>query len=180
MGLREKARKSLEANEDEIDAPVLLKVDAAEREEAKARETQLRKELEDARKLSDAKTAQIARQDDTIHGLQTRVKDLEAASAIAERDAKKAVKELEGEIKEAREELQDLRKNRPPPRTPKPRWKRSRRNARRSRPKRRPCATGRKRSSASSNPSMADTGSWRPARRRSQPFRTNSTPRVAT
>jgi len=108
MGLREKARKSLEANEDEIDAPVLLKVDAAEREEAKARVTQLRKELEDARKLSDAKTAQIARQDDTIHGLQTRVKDLEAASAIAERDAKKAVKELEGEIKEAREELQDL------------------------------------------------------------------------
>ena len=38
MGLREKARKSLEASEDEIDAPVLLKVDAAEREEAKARE----------------------------------------------------------------------------------------------------------------------------------------------
>src|SRR5207249_2533296 len=36
MGLREKARKSLEVDEDESDAPVLLKVDAAEREEAKA------------------------------------------------------------------------------------------------------------------------------------------------
>src|SRR2546425_3405564 len=111
MGLREKARKSLETNEEELDAPVLLKVDAAEREEAKAREAQLRKDLEDARKLSDAKTAQIARHDDTIHGLQTRVKELEAASTAAERETKKALKELEGELKEAREELQDLRKN---------------------------------------------------------------------
>src|SRR6058998_1772766 len=102
MGLREKARKSLEANEDEIDAPVLLKVDAAEREEAKARETKLRKELEDARKLSDAKTAQIARHDDTIHDLQARVKEVEAASTAAERETKKALKELEGELKEAR------------------------------------------------------------------------------
>src|SRR5207245_11403647 len=97
MGLREKARKSLEVDEDESDAPVLLKVDAAEREEAKAREAQLRKELEDARKLSDAKTAQIARHDDTIHGLQARVKDLEAASTAAARERRKAVQALEGE-----------------------------------------------------------------------------------
>src|SRR5436309_15330769 len=110
MGLREKARKSLEVDEDESDAPVLLKVDAAEREEAKAREAQVRKELEDARKLSDAKTGQIARHDDTIHGLQTRVKDLEAASTAAERETKKALKELEVEFKEAREEVQDMRK----------------------------------------------------------------------
>src|SRR2546428_13418311 len=111
MGLREKARKSLETDEEELDAPVLLKVDSAEREEAKAREAQLRKELEEARKLSDAKTAQIARHDDTIHGLQTRVKELETASTAAERGTKKALKELEGELKEARAELQDLRKN---------------------------------------------------------------------
>src|SRR2546428_2273893 len=111
MGLREKARKSLETDEEELDAPVLLKVDSAEREEAKAREAQLRKELEEARKLSDAKTAQIARHDDTIHGLQTRVKELETASTAAERETKKALKELEGELKEARAALQDLRQN---------------------------------------------------------------------
>src|SRR5947208_13640843 len=111
MGLREKARKSLETNEEELDAPVLLKVDAAEREEAKAREAQLRKDLEDARKLSDAKTAQIARHDDTIHGLQSRVKELEAASTAAECETQNAVKELEDELKEPHVELQELRKN---------------------------------------------------------------------
>src|SRR3989454_11556089 len=111
MGLREKARKSLETDEEELDAPVLLKVDSAERGEAKAREAQLRKELEEARKLSDAKTAQIARHDDTIHGLQTRGKELETASTAAEREATKCLKGLEGELKEARAELQDLRKN---------------------------------------------------------------------
>src|SRR3989442_14356277 len=111
MGLREKARKSLETNEEELDAPVLLKVDAAEREEARAREAQLRKDLEDARKLSDAKTARIARHEDTIHGLQSRVKELDAASTAADRETKKALKELEGELKESRVELQDLRKN---------------------------------------------------------------------
>src|SRR3989442_12210804 len=97
MGLREKARKSLETDEEELDAPVLLKVDAAEREEAKAREAQLRKDLEDARKLSDAKTAQIARHEDTIHGLQTRGKELHAARTAGDRETKKALKELEGE-----------------------------------------------------------------------------------
>ena len=56
MGLREKARKSLETHEEELDAPVLLKVDAAEREEAKAREAQLRKDLEDVRLLNILKT----------------------------------------------------------------------------------------------------------------------------
>src|SRR2546428_6519592 len=111
MGLREKARKPLEPDEEELDAPFWLKVDAAEREEEKAGEARLRKDLEDARKLSDAKTGQIARHDETIHGLQARVKELEAASAAAERETKKALKELEGELKEAREELQDLKKN---------------------------------------------------------------------
>src|SRR6059036_2803613 len=109
MGLREKARKSLETHEEERDAPVLLKVDAAEREEAKAREAQLRAELEDARKLSDAKTAQIARHDETIHGLQARVKEIEAASNSAEGEANKAVKDHEGELKETRDQLQELR-----------------------------------------------------------------------
>src|SRR2546429_9881768 len=94
MGLREKARKSLETNEEELDAPVLLKVDAAEREEAKAREAQLRKDLEDARKLSDAKTAQIARHEDTIHGLQSRGKELESASTAAARVTTTGLKEL--------------------------------------------------------------------------------------
>src|SRR5207249_488790 len=37
MGLREKARKSLETDEEVLDAPVLLKVDAAEREETSGR-----------------------------------------------------------------------------------------------------------------------------------------------
>src|SRR3989442_12741629 len=101
MGLREKARKSLETDEEELDAPVLLKVDAAEREEAKAREAQLRKELEEARKLSDAKTAQIGRHDDTIHGLQTRVNELETASTAAGRETNKALKGLQVEVKEA-------------------------------------------------------------------------------
>src|SRR2546422_11652032 len=114
MGLRENARNSLEPDEEELDAPVLLKVDSAEREEAKAREAQLRKELEEARKLPDAKTAQIARHDDTIHGLQTRVKELETASTAAERETKKALKELEGELKERPAELQDLRKKKAP------------------------------------------------------------------
>src|SRR5437867_13137166 len=108
MGLREKARKSLEVDEDESDAPVLLKVDAAEREEAKAREAQLRKEPEDVRKLADAKTAQIERHDETIHGLQARVKESEAASTSAEREATEELKDLEGELKETRAELRDL------------------------------------------------------------------------
>src|SRR5436309_14899543 len=94
MGLREKARKSLEVDEDESDAPVLLKVDAAEREEAQAREAQLRKELEDARKLSDAKTAQIARHDETVDGLQARGKELEVVSASAVQDAKEAPEDV--------------------------------------------------------------------------------------
>src|SRR5256712_13318477 len=98
MGLREKARKSLETNEEELDAPVLLKVDAAEREEAKAREAQLRKDLEDARQLSDANTVQIAPHDETIHALQARVKELEAASAAAERVTQTVMKELAGEL----------------------------------------------------------------------------------
>src|SRR5205809_948124 len=109
MGLREKARKSLETHEEELDAPVLLKVDAAEREEAKAREAQLRKDLEDARKLSDAKTAQIARHDDTIHGLQSRVEELDATN----RDVKEAQREIESSRTrlEAREaELVETRK----------------------------------------------------------------------
>src|SRR5438093_13788723 len=98
MGLREKARKSLETHEEELDAPVLLKVDAAEGDEAKAREAQLRKDLEDARKLSDPKTAQIARHEDTIHGLESRVKALESASTAVESAPKKAVKEPEGRL----------------------------------------------------------------------------------
>src|SRR2546429_9981872 len=111
MGLREKARKSLETDEEVLDAPVLLKVDAAEREEAKAREAQLRKELEDARKLSDAKTPQSARHDDTIHGLQPRAKDLETAGTAARPETKKALKEPDAKAKKAREGLQDLRHN---------------------------------------------------------------------
>src|SRR2546426_100676 len=60
MGLREKARKSLQpdatADRVEQSAPMLLELEASEREaEAKARETQLRKELTDARRLSEAK-----------------------------------------------------------------------------------------------------------------------------
>ena len=59
MGLREKARKSLDAGAEAEDR-VTLKVDVAALEaEAKAREDQLRRELVDSRKLSDAKGAQI-------------------------------------------------------------------------------------------------------------------------
>src|SRR2546429_6397606 len=166
MGLREKARKSLETDEEVLDAPVLLKVDAAEREEAKAREAQLRKDLEDARKLSDAKTAQIARHDDTIHGLQTRVKELEAASAGAERETKKALKELEGELMEAREELQDLRKNKAATADAEAAMDRPRRNERPSTRRRRPSGNARGRSKPSSSPSTAGTGNSPPARSR--------------
>src|SRR5207247_4097009 len=60
MGLREKARKSLQGGEreeaEELEAPVMPKVDIGKIEaEAKAREDQLRRELADSRKLSDAK-----------------------------------------------------------------------------------------------------------------------------
>src|SRR5437879_9252783 len=90
MGLREKARKSLQpdatADRVEQSAPMLLELEASEREaEAKAREAQLRKELADARKLSEAKDAEIARQTAKRGHLEARVKELETANAAEER-----------------------------------------------------------------------------------------------
>src|SRR5213593_2790598 len=110
MGLREKARKSLQpgdtAEEVEQNAPMLLELEAAEREvEAKAREAQLRKELADARKLSGAKDAEIARQTAKRSQLETRVKDLEVANANAEREATQRLKEAQSEIEDARKEI---------------------------------------------------------------------------
>ena len=89
MGLREKARKSLQpdatADRVEQSAPMLLELEASEREaEAKARETQLRKELADARRLSEAKDAEIARQTAKRGHLEARVKELETANAAEE------------------------------------------------------------------------------------------------
>ncbi len=58
MGLRERARKSLAAGEaaDEADESLVVHVDVARIEsEAKAREEQLKKELHEARKLSDVR-----------------------------------------------------------------------------------------------------------------------------
>src|SRR6266566_3001440 len=116
LGLREKARKSLQggAREEagELDAPVMPKVDVAKIEaEAKAREDQLRRELADSRKLSDAKGAQIARQDAKLAQLEARAKELEAASAADAREASRILKEAQVELEEAQEELKALRKS---------------------------------------------------------------------
>src|SRR5713226_3732962 len=114
MGLREKARKSLQpdATADDVEqrAPMLLELEAAEREaEAKAREARLRKELADARKLSEAKDAEIARQSAKRGHLETRVKELEAANA-AEREASQHLKKAEAELDDARKEVTALQK----------------------------------------------------------------------
>ncbi len=99
--MREKARKSLAAREagDEEDESLVVHVDVARIEsEAKAREEQLKKELHEARKLSDAKGAQIARQDDVIEGLERRVKELGSAQTAAEREAKRAVEAAQKQL----------------------------------------------------------------------------------
>src|SRR5439155_16743092 len=115
MGLREKARKSLQpdatADEVEQNAPMLLELEASEREaEAKAREGHLRKELADARKLSEAKDAEIARQSAKRGHLEARVKELEAANAAAEREASQHLKEAEAELDDARKDIAALQK----------------------------------------------------------------------
>src|SRR2546428_1077048 len=109
MGLREKARKSLQpdatADRVEQSAPMLLELEASEREaEAKARETQLRKELADARRLSEAKDAEIARQTAKRGHLETRVKELEAANAAAEREPSQHLKKAEPHPDDARKD----------------------------------------------------------------------------
>src|SRR3989475_520148 len=110
MGLREKARKSLEGGAEAEDR-VTLKVDVAALEaEAKAREDQLRRELVDIRKLSDAKGAQIARQDSKLMQLEARLKELEAAGAAA-REASRTLKQAQAELEEARDEVKTLRKS---------------------------------------------------------------------
>jgi len=116
MGLREKARKSLQGGAreeaEELDAPVMPKVDVAKIEaEAKAREDQLRRELADSRKLSDAKGAQIARQDAKLAQLEARAKELEAASAADAREASRILKEAQVELEEAQGEVKALRKS---------------------------------------------------------------------
>src|SRR6266566_769922 len=116
MGLREKARKSLQGGAreeaEELDAPVMPKVDIAKIEaEGKAREDQLRRELADSRKLSDAKGAQIARQDAKLAQLEARAKELEAASAADAREASRSLKEAQVELEDAREEVKALRKS---------------------------------------------------------------------
>src|SRR6266511_2874161 len=113
MGLREKARKSLAAREagDEEDESLVVHVDVARIEsEAKTREEQLKKELHEARKLSDAKGAQIAQRDDVIEGLERRVKELGSAQTAAEREAKRAVEAAQKQLEAAREEIAALRK----------------------------------------------------------------------
>ena len=115
MGLREKARKSLQpdstADEVEQSAPMLLELEAAEREaEAKAREAKLRKELADARKLSEAKDAEIARQGAKRGQLEARFKDLEAANAAAEREASQRLKQAGAELDDARKDVAALQK----------------------------------------------------------------------
>src|SRR5439155_845073 len=80
---------------------------AASQAEAKAREEELKKELAEARKISEAKGAQIARQDSKIEGLEAKVKQFEAANAALERESTKAVKQLEGEVAAARKTLPD-------------------------------------------------------------------------
>src|SRR2546427_2011753 len=111
MGLREKARKSLDAGAEAEDR-VTLKVDVAALEaEAKAREDQLRRELVDSRKLSDAKGAQIARQDSKLMLLEARLKELEAAGAAAAREASRTLKQAQAELEEARDEVKTLRKS---------------------------------------------------------------------
>jgi chromosome segregation ATPase len=95
MGLRERARKSLgaESEAERRHEPVkVVREEAALDAEAKEREDQLRKELAEARKISAAKGAQIARQDVKLEELATRVKELEAARTGAERDAAQALK----------------------------------------------------------------------------------------
>src|SRR3989440_6337000 len=116
MGLREKARKSLQGGTreeaEELDAPVLPKVDIGKIEaEAKAREDQLRRELADSRKISDAKGAQISPQDAKLAQLEAQVKELEAASAAATREASPSLKEAQVELVEAQGEVKALRKS---------------------------------------------------------------------
>src|SRR5438128_11517301 len=115
MGLRGKARKPLEpdatADRVEQSAPMLLELEASEREaEAKAREMQLRKELADARKLSEAKDAEIARQSAKRCHLETWVKELEASNAAAEREASQHLKKAEAELDDARKHTTALQK----------------------------------------------------------------------
>src|SRR2546425_817395 len=115
MGLREKAQKSLQpdatADRVEQSAPMLLELEASEREaEAKALEAQLRKELADARRLSEAKDAEIARQTAKRGHLEARVKELETANAAEEREASQRLKAAEAERDDARKEITALQK----------------------------------------------------------------------
>src|SRR2546430_9727078 len=106
MGLREKARKSLQGGAreeaEELDAPVLPKIDVAKIEaEAKAREDQLRRELADSRKLSHAKRAQLARQDAKLPQLAARAKELEPPRPADAPNASPILKEAQVELAEA-------------------------------------------------------------------------------
>ena len=118
-GLREKARKSLQAPEAEAEengAPTVVRFDAqlAELEaSAKAREEELQKEIDDLRKLSEAKTAQIVKQENALTAAQQKLKDLEEENSDLAEDTKKAQKALEQlreQLAEAHVELETLQR----------------------------------------------------------------------
>ena len=116
MGLREKARKSMDGGasaDAKADEPVPLKADVEALEaEAKDREDELRRELSEAKKLSDAKGGQITRQDAKIEKLEGQVRELESASTGLERESARSLKQAKGELEAAQEELAGLRKSR--------------------------------------------------------------------
>src|SRR5205809_879175 len=100
MGLREKARKSLQGGEreeaEELEAPVMPKVDIGKIEaEAKAREEQLRRELADSRKLSAAMDAPLAPQDAQLARLDPPGRPAEDARRAAARVVRQAGREVQ-------------------------------------------------------------------------------------
>src|SRR3989442_115876 len=118
MGLREKARKSLQGGAreeaEELDAPVMPKVDIAKIEaEAKAREDQLRRERAESRKLSAAKGAQIARQDAKLaqreRALSITQDKLDAEARVV-REAGREVQQSRAKLETREAELADARK----------------------------------------------------------------------
>src|SRR5439155_233217 len=100
MGLREKARKSLEVDEDESDAPVLLKVDAAEREE----------EVETLVESIDGRHRELAAREKALAALQDKLDttNRDVKEAQREIDASRTKLEArEAELAETRKALRD-------------------------------------------------------------------------
>src|SRR3990172_5144880 len=103
MGLRENARKEIEEPEPEDAKEVQILVDfdarlAEMEDKLREREAELADELAQARKICEAKTAQIVKQEREISALEEKLKGYEGRLAKADTDLLKTVKDLEARL----------------------------------------------------------------------------------